>query len=194
MPSQASRVGTLIGLSWLSAPYWRAISRRGPKSVRSSSQRAGREQVAVGLVAVGRALATRRVGMTGTTRSGQTCAVPAASATFVTIFSALHRPDAREQAIGVQAEVEDLLQRAGVERRHVQRGERRLAGARQRRALAARVVADERERAAVGVRAREVRVAQRVHRAVEARVLAVPDADHAVVLAGRARCSASCEP
>src|SRR3954447_26430867 len=37
--------------------------------------------------------------MTGTTRSGQTWAVPAASAVLATTFIALHRPDAREQAI-----------------------------------------------------------------------------------------------
>src|SRR5438477_9384898 len=82
----------------------------------------------------------------------------------------------------MQAEVEDLLQRAGEHGRDLQRGERRLAGARQRRGLAARVVADEREHAAGGGGAGEVRVADRVHRAIEPRVLAVPDADHAVVL------------
>jgi hypothetical protein len=80
----------------------------------------------------------------------------------------------------VLAEVEDLLQRAGEERRHVQRRERRLAGRGQRGGLARRVVADERQRAAVRVGAREVGVAQRVHRAVQARVLAVPDPGDAV--------------
>jgi hypothetical protein len=64
----------------------------------------------------------------------------------------------------------------------VQRGERRLGGARERRRLAARVVADERERPALGVRAGEVRVTERVHRTVEPRVLAVPDPHDAVVL------------
>ena len=85
----------------------------------------------------------------------------------------------------MRAEVEDLLQRAGIEGRHVQRGERRLGRAGQRRALAARVVADECERAAARVGARVVGMAQRVHRAVEAGVLAVPDAEHAVVARAR---------
>ena len=52
----------------------------------------------------------------------------------------------------MQAEVEDLLQGARVEGRHVQRGEGRLGRAGQRGALAAGVVADEGERSATGTR------------------------------------------
>src|SRR3712207_7418877 len=109
-PSQASRVGTEIGLSWLSCPYCLASSRRGPKRVRSSSSDIGASRLPLGWWRYGRP-SHSTVGITGTTRSGHTCAVPAASATFVTIFSALHRPDAREQATRSEEHTSELQSR-----------------------------------------------------------------------------------
>jgi hypothetical protein len=106
--------------------------------------------------------------------------VAAASATFVTIFRPVHRPLAARQRDGVAAEVEDLLHRAGPQRREHERGEHRLRRARHRGRLAARVVADEGDRAARARRAAEVRVADGVRRAVQAGVLAVPPAHDAV--------------
>ena len=85
---------------------------------------------------------------------------------------------------GVHAEVEDVLRVGRIEHGHVQVGQGHLRRARDRRALGARVVADERDRAAAVVGADEVRVPQRVGRAVETRGLAVPVADDPV--AGRA--------
>jgi len=79
------------------------------------------------------------VGSAGEMRSGATSAVPAASATFVTILSALHRPEAREE---------------------------RLRRARDRRGLAAGVVADDGQRAAGTRDPDEVAVAERVGGAV----------------------------
>jgi hypothetical protein len=189
MPSHASRVGRLIGLSWLSAPYRRALSLRGPNSLGAgradpggrAPARLGGQQVAVGLVAVGPALE-----LDGRDDRRDALGPHLGGAGGVgDVGDDLQRaPQARGTRAGdrVQAEVEDLLEVAGVERREVQGGQRGLGAAGQRRALAARVVADEGERAAGGGGAGEVRVAQRVHRAVQARVLAVPDAEHAVAV------------
>ena len=88
----------------------------------------------------------------------------------------------------MQAEVEHLLHAAGEEDRHVQAREQRLGGARDRRGLAARVVAHDGERAAGPGDAHEVAVAQRVGGAVEPGRLAVPHRQHAVVArAGQVR-------
>ena len=82
----------------------------------------------------------------------------------------------------VQAEVEHLLHVAGIEDRHVEALEQRLRRARDRRGLAAGVVAHDGERAAGARHADEVAVTERVGRAVEAGRLAVPHGQHAVVL------------
>ena len=80
----------------------------------------------------------------------------------------------------VPAEIDDLLHAARREHRNVQRGEQRLRGARDRRRLARRIVAAQREHAATRIGADEVAVADRVGGAVDSRRLAVPDAEHAV--------------
>jgi hypothetical protein len=92
-------------------------------------------------------------------------------------------PDAAgpRQRDGVTAEVERLLHVAGEQDRHVQVDERGVARAGQRGGLGGRVVADDRHHAAVAGRAGEHAVADRVARPVEARSLAVPDADDPVV-------------
>ena len=85
-------------------------------------------------------------------------------------------PAARDagQVHGVATEVEDVLDVGRVEHREGHVGERGLGGAGHRRRLRGRVVSDDRERAAVGRGAGEVRVAQGVGGAVEAGRLAVP--------------------
>jgi hypothetical protein len=90
------------------------------------------------------------------------------------------QPARARQRDRVAAEVQDLLDRARPQRRQHERGEHGLRRARQRGGLAARVVAHERDGAARARRAAEVRVADRVRRPVQAGVLAVPPADHAV--------------
>jgi hypothetical protein len=142
-------VGSVIGLSWLSCAYWRASSRRGPNSVRSRSRETGARQVAVGLVAVGLALELDR---RHDRRDALGPHLRGARGVGDVRDDLQRAPQAGRARAGdrVQAEVEDLLQRAGEERRHVQRRERRLAGAGQRRGLARRVVADERQRPPLG--------------------------------------------
>ena len=92
--------------------------------------------------------------------------------------------DAREHE-AVQAEVEDLLHVARVDRRDQRVPERDLGVARQRRGLRDGVVAGEREHAAVLADARVVRVLECVAAAIDAGRLAVPHAQHAVVLRTR---------
>ena len=80
------------------------------------------------------------------------------------------------------AEIEIILQRRRIDHRHHRRGEHLLALMRQRRGLAAMVVAGERDHAAIRRGAGRVGVLERVHRAVDAGALAVPDAEHAIDL------------
>jgi hypothetical protein len=93
-------------------------------------------------------------------------------------------PESRRARAGqrVQAEVQDLLDVAGEEDRHLKAREERLRRARDRRGLAARVVADNRQRPAGARDADEVAVAKGVGGTVEAGRLAVPHGEHAVVL------------
>ena len=100
-------------------------------------------------------------------------------------LEAAPQPGRARAGVGVQAEVEHLRRSAGEEHRHVEAGEQGLGGARDRGGLAARVVADDGQRAAGARDADEVAVAQRVGGPVEARRLAVPHAEHAVVLRRR---------
>ncbi len=86
----------------------------------------------------------------------------------------------------VAGEVERLLHVAREHDRHVQVDHRRVARARQRRGLGRGVVADDRDHAAVAGGAREDAVTDRVVGPVEPGRLAVPEAEHAVVLALRA--------
>ena len=83
--------------------------------------------------------------------------------------------------IGVQAEIEHLLNAPGKEDRHVKRGQQGLGRARDRRGLAARVVAHHGQAAAGARDADEVPVTQGIAGAVEPRRLAVPQAQHSVV-------------
>ena len=83
------------------------------------------------------------------------------------------------------AEVEDLLDRAGEQHREERVVERDLRVRRDRRGLRERVVAAEGEHAPVAAHPGEVGVLEDVARAVHARGLAVPHAEHAVVLRAR---------
>ena len=78
------------------------------------------------------------------------------------------------------AEVEIFLDRRRIDDRDHRRGEHLLALVRQGRGLAAMVVAGERDHAAILRGAGGIAVLQHVHRAVDARALAVPDAEHAI--------------
>jgi len=94
------------------------------------------------------------------------------------------RPQARDarQVVAVQAEVEDVLHVARVQRGDADVVEHGLRLTRQRGRLAARVVAEDGEHATIAQGAGVVGVLERVARAVYARRLAVPGADHAVEL------------
>ena len=82
----------------------------------------------------------------------------------------------------MQPEVEDLLDIAREDRRHEGVVESDFRVARQRRRLAYRIVARESEHASVLAYTRIVRVLEGVTRPVHAGRLAVPHAEHAVVL------------
>src|SRR4029077_14579221 len=82
-------------------------------------------------------------------------------------------------------EIEIVLKRCRIEDGHHRRGEHLLALMRQRRRLAAAIVAGEGNDAAVARRARRIGVLERVHRAVDARALAVPDAEDTIDLGAR---------
>ncbi len=88
------------------------------------------------------------------------------------------------QLVRVAAEGDHLGHRAGVHDRQLEVGERQLRRRRQRRRLVLWVVTDHGEGAAELTDADPVRLADRVARPVETRCLAVPHAEHAVVLAG----------
>ena len=92
--------------------------------------------------------------------------------------------DPREHE-AVQPEVEDLLRAPREDGRHERVVERHLGGARQRGGLRHRVVAGQGEHAAVLAHARVVGVLEGVPRPVDARGLAVPHPEHAVVLRAR---------
>ena len=110
---------------------------------------------------------------------------PLASAMSVTIFRPGPQAGRAREGDRVQAEVEHLLHGAGGEQRH-QRG---CGTSARRRSASSRTCTPGRRRSARprrrAARSRDVAVADRVGRAVEARVLAVPDADHAVVACAR---------
>ncbi len=81
-----------------------------------------------------------------------------------------------------QAKVEIVLQGRRVDDRHQGRGKHLLALMRQRRGLAAMVVAGQRQHAAIARRARRIGMLQGVDGAIDARTLAVPDAENAIDL------------
>ena len=93
-------------------------------------------------------------------------------------------PTSREtrQRESQNAEIEIVLQRRRIDHRHQRRGKHLLALMRQRRGLAAMVVAGKRNDAAILRTSRRVRVLERIERAVDSRTLAVPDAEHAIDL------------
>ncbi len=93
-------------------------------------------------------------------------------------------PAAGEPAHGEteQAEIQGVLHAGRVQHRHRGVEERELALVRHRRGLGDMVVAGDRQDAAPGRGAGEVRVLEHVPRPVDARALAVPDAEHAVVV------------
>ena len=99
------------------------------------------------------------------------------------------RPQARRarHGHGVTAEVDGLLDVAGVEHRDVQIDQRRLARGRDGAALGLRVVTDDRYGATLGRRAGEHCVTDGIACAVDSRTLAVPHTQHTVV-AERRQC------
>ena len=116
------------------------------------------------------------------------------------LLDRLHRrPDAGEAAHreGVQAHVEDVLHARREEHRQPAGLEDVVALVRRGRALGDVVVAGDRDHAAVLRGAGHVGVLEDVGAAVDARALAVPDAEHAVELlasAGRGRAAACPTP
>ena len=80
----------------------------------------------------------------------------------------------------VQAVVEQLLGVRRIDHRHADGDERRVGEIDRGRGFRAVVVAGERDHAALGRSAGEIGVAQGVARAVDARPLAIPDAEHAI--------------
>ena len=95
------------------------------------------------------------------------------------------RPDAARSRQGdrVASDVERFLRVAREQQRHVQVDHRGVARRRHRRRLGARVVADDGHDAAVGCRAGEHGMPDRITGAVDAGALAVPHAEDPVVLA-----------
>ena len=85
----------------------------------------------------------------------------------------------------VQAEVEDVLHVGRREHRQPAGHEGVVALVRERAALGQVVVAGDRDHAAERRGAAEVGVLERIAAAVDARALAVPDAEHAVELLAR---------
>ena len=85
----------------------------------------------------------------------------------------------------VQAEVEDFLHVRGRQHRHADRLENKVRLGGLRRGLRAMVIARKRNHATVLGGARAVRMAKDVSAAIHAGPLAVPDAEHAVVLRPR---------
>jgi hypothetical protein len=85
----------------------------------------------------------------------------------------------------VQAEVEVVLHVGGIEHRNQARLEDVLGLVRKRRGLRAVVVARQNQHAAVPGRAGSVGVLEHVAAAIDARALAVPHGEHAVVFRAR---------
>jgi hypothetical protein len=94
----------------------------------------------------------------------------------------LHRPLKAAHAEGVQAHVEDALHVAREEHRQPAGLEDVVALVRRGAALGDVVVAGDRDHAAMPAGAGHVGVLEDVGAAVHPRALAVPDAEHAVVL------------
>ena len=80
----------------------------------------------------------------------------------------------------VQPVIEQFLRVRGIDHRHADGDERRVGEIDRGRRFRAVVVAGERDRAALGRSAGKICVTQGVARAVDARPLAVPDAEHAI--------------
>ena len=80
----------------------------------------------------------------------------------------------------MQAKIKQLLGVGRIDDRHADGDEQRVGEIDRGRRFRAVVVAGERERAALGRGASEIGVAQRIGRSVDARSLAVPDAEHAI--------------
>ncbi len=81
-----------------------------------------------------------------------------------------------------QAHVENVLHTGRIQHRHHRRDELELRAVRQRRRAARMIVRREREHAAVLRRAGRVAVLEHIAAAIDARALAVPHREHAVVL------------
>ena len=179
-------MGTRDSVEPVGAGVARAISRRTCSSERSRASESGASSSTVGLVHERAAVELhlgqhRRHPLDGPPRRFQLT-----SATFVTIFiaatTARSRATARRRGGRGRGPPGPLTGTAPGR----DAASDRLGGARQRRRLAARIVTDPQHHAAVAARAAEVAVADRVGRAVEARVLAVPPTGDAIDLGPRA--------
>ena len=110
----------------------------------------------------------------GTSRSGCTRAVDAPSATCAEILRAVQSPPARLISAACMPKSRMSCESAGYRIGDVQVGQRHLRRRRHGGTLGTRVVADDRDRTAVGVGAHQVGVPDRVGRPVEAGCFAVP--------------------
>jgi hypothetical protein len=86
------------------------------------------------------------------------------------------------QRKAIEAEIEIVLERGGIDHGDQRRREHLLALMCQRRGLAAVIVAGERQHAAIERGAGRVGMLERIDRAIDARPLPVPDAEHAIDL------------
>ncbi len=119
------------------------------------------------------------------TRSGPTSTDAPLSTVSVRHFIADPAAGEARHREAEQAEVEVLLHARRIQHRDAAVDQRVLALVRDRGRLRARVVAAQRQHAAVLRGARVVAVLERVERAVDAGALAVPDREHAVVVRAR---------
>ena len=81
----------------------------------------------------------------------------------------------------MQTEIENLLNAGRVQDRHHHVDEHELGLMRRRRGFAGVIIAHQRDHAAIRTRAGEIGVAENIAGTVDARPLAVPDAEHAVI-------------
>ena len=161
-------------------------ARRRGRAAGARSSRPPRRRARRRPAARGGGVASRPLGSGTPVASSATSTVALPSASSVTIFRPVHRPDSRESATACRPRTTISRTVAGASTGISRLRQQRLACAREGRGLRGRVVADQRDRAAQRRGARHDAVTDRVGRAVEPRVLAVPEArDPVVVVLGQ---------
>ena len=180
MPIQSSPDRAVTRLRWLIAPYWRASSVRTSKNSCSRSSVYGVMRRPSGC-GVNSTPSTSIVGRTGTTRSARRSTVPVPSATGVTSLRPDQSPHERDTATAWRASSSASWVSPGNSTGMCRSTIVASLDDGQGRRLGARVVADHGHHTAAVRGAREHAVANRVAGAVDARALAVPHAEHAVV-------------